>query len=134
MNESALNWLKFAQSDLETIDEIIHNGNLTLIIAFHSQQCIEKSFKAVIEEYQLSEHIKTHNLLTLYKLTSQVINIKVNEDLLELLNKLYIDSRYPGEIGLLTYGKPKITDAEKFYKLAKEIYNNVYNKLSSEKE
>jgi len=131
MKESTLNWLKFAQSDLETIKEIIHNEDLTHVTAFHSQQCIEKSFKAIIEEYQLSEHIRTHNLLTLYKLTSQVVNFKVNEDLLELVNKLYIDSRYPGEIGLLSYGKPKITDAKKFYKLAREIYDNVYKKLTS---
>ena len=131
MKESTLNWLKFAQSDLETIKEIIHNEDLTHVTAFHSQQCIEKSFKAIIEEYQLSEHIRTHNLLTLYKLTSQVVNFKVNEDLLELVNKLYIDSRYPGEIGLLSYGKPKITDAKKFYKLAQEIYDNMYKKLTS---
>jgi len=131
MRESTLNWLKFAQSDLETIKEIIHNEDLTHVTAFHSQQCIEKSFKAIIEEYQLSEHIRTHNLLTLYKLTTQVVNLKVNEDLLELVNKLYIDSRYPGEIGLLSYGKPKITDAKKFYKLAQEIYDNMYKKLTS---
>jgi len=44
MKESTLNWLKFAQSDLETIKEIIHNEDLTHVTAFHSQQCIEKSF------------------------------------------------------------------------------------------
>jgi len=133
MKNSTSNWLKFAQSDLETINEIIHNENLTHVIAFHSQQCIEKSLKAIIEEYQLTEHVKTHNLLTLQKLTYQVINLRIDEDLLEILNKLYIDSRYPGEMDLLSYGKPTIEDAKIFYELAKEIYEKVEKDLTSKK-
>ncbi|MCD6172184.1 MAG: HEPN domain-containing protein [Sulfurimonas sp.] len=48
-----------------------------------------------------------------------------NEDLLEDLNALYIDSRYPGDMGLLPSGKPTQQEAKEFYDFAKQIFNEV---------
>ena len=42
-----------------------------------------------------------------------------------ILDDLYIDSRYPGDLGLLPNGKPTLTDAEEFYEFAKDVYNKV---------
>ena len=42
--------------------------------------------------------------------------------MLEALNSLYTESRYPGDLGLLPEGKPTIKDAEAFYDFAKNIY------------
>jgi HEPN domain-containing protein len=124
MKHITTEWLKSAKSDLDTINEILGNDQLTQIVAFHSQQCIEKTFKAVIEEFELSS-IKTHDLITLKNTISSVYNESFDDDLLSLLNKLYIDSRYPGELGLLPDGKPGIDDAMGFYTSAKEIYEKV---------
>ena len=44
-------WLKAAKDDLRVADKIIADETLTHMVAFHSQQCIEKSLKAVMEEY-----------------------------------------------------------------------------------
>ncbi|MBT6045289.1 MAG: HEPN domain-containing protein [Candidatus Scalindua sp.] len=121
MKHITTEWLKSAKSDLDTINEILSNEQLTQIVAFHSQQCIEKTFKAVIEEFELSS-IKTHDLITLKNTISSVYNESFDDDLLSLLNKLYIDSRYPGELGLLPDGKPGIDDVVTFYTIAKEIY------------
>ncbi len=117
-------WLKSAKSDLVTIEEILGNDQLTHVVAFHSQQCIEKTFKAIVEEFELTS-IKTHDLITLKNTISSVYSENIDDDLLSLLNKLYIDSRYPSDFGLLPNGKPDTDDAKKFYKNAREIYENI---------
>ncbi len=48
MKKLAKEWLKYDQMDLLTIERIIDEEHLTNIVAFHAQQCIEKSFKALI--------------------------------------------------------------------------------------
>ncbi|MBN4054627.1 HEPN domain-containing protein [Nitrospira defluvii] len=125
-------WLKSAKSDLDTIEEIIDNDALTHIAAFHAQQCVEKAFKAVIEEFEIST-IKTHDLITLKNKVSSVYNESesLDEDFLSLLNKLYIDSRYPGDLGLLPYGKPKKEDTRRFYDRSREIYNKMKDFLEN---
>ena len=44
-------WLDSARDDLEVAEEIINRDDLTHMVAFHCQQAIEKSFKAVLEEH-----------------------------------------------------------------------------------
>jgi HEPN domain-containing protein len=43
-------WLEYAKADLINCEQIKNNDFLTNIIAFHSQQKVEKCFKAIIEE------------------------------------------------------------------------------------
>jgi len=62
---NAIEWLKAAKDDLDSINYIIKANHLTNIVAFHSQQAIEKSFKALIE-YKKIPFQKTHNLEKLY--------------------------------------------------------------------
>ena len=45
---------------MDTIEEILGNDQLSHVVAFHSQQCIEKAFKAIIEEFELTS-IKTQD-------------------------------------------------------------------------
>ena len=54
----------------------------------------------------------------------------INEDMLDKLNALYVDARYPGEFGLLPDGKPTIVEAKEFYEFAKYVYNVVTKYLS----
>lgn len=117
-------WLKSADDDINTIKAIIDDESLTHIVAFHSQQCIEKSFKAMVDEFELASQ-KIHNLITLNETISSVYQFDFDEDKLGLLNKLYLDSRYPGDLGLLPNGKPSIEVAKEFQKLAKEIYERI---------
>src|SRR5215510_10729060 len=93
-------WIGFADRDMLTISEIIKNPNLTNIVTFHCQQAIEKYFKAFILENE-KPLVKTHNLLALYGIIREIIDFEINEDLLSTVNDIYLESRYPGEIGLL---------------------------------
>ena len=119
----ALEWLKAATDDLNVIIEIRDNESLTHIAAFHAQQSVEKSFKAIFECKDKTVP-KKHDLVILYNLTSTFMKIE-DVDILDTLNSLYIDSRYPGDLGLLPDGKPTLVDAEEFYDFAKKVYDKV---------
>lgn len=120
-------WLKGSHLDLENIKYIIEADHLASVVAFHAQQSIEKSFKAVIE-HQNKKIPKQHDLLKLKNLIHDVLNFE-DDDILDSLNTLYIDSRYPGDLGLLPYGQPTIEDAKEFYVLALSIFEDIANML-----
>jgi len=65
-------WLKASYDDLLTIYEIKGIEHLTHIAAFHAQQSIEKSLKALIEEYEI-DIPKTHNLSKLQNILEEKI-------------------------------------------------------------
>jgi HEPN domain-containing protein len=124
MKEISAQWLNAAQDDLRVVASIAADDYLTHMVAFHSQQCIEKSLKALIEEYELG-HIRVHNLARLFEIVRPKAAFEVEVVLIEKLDKLYIDARYPGELGLLPDGKPTRADAQQFYACAKSIYEQV---------
>jgi HEPN domain-containing protein len=72
MKQLTREWLNSAVDDLLTIERILDNPNLTNIVAFHSQQAIEKSIKAIVEEFNIAL-IKTHNLQSLLMKIENVI-------------------------------------------------------------
>jgi len=49
MKKQAKEWMKFAKTDLQATMAIITEENLSTVAAFHTQQCIEKSLKAILE-------------------------------------------------------------------------------------
>ena len=130
--QNAKEWLKASFDDLETMSELQDNENLTNISAFHSQQSVEKSFKALIEYNQLPLQ-KTHNLEKLYISIKEIIEID-NLMMLEMINELYIDSRYPGDMGLLPHGKPSINDVKEFYDFSNHIFMQVCKVLKTDKK
>ena len=121
-NFQAKEWLKAAYSDLRSIKHIISDSFLTHVVAFHSQQAIEKSFKAIMEDSSIVIP-KVHKLENLVNKIN--VEIEVNPEILATLDLLYIESRYPWDMGLLPHGKPALKDAEEFYKTAQNIFNQV---------
>ncbi len=119
----ALEWLKASYSDIIVLDSIVGNEVITHMTAFHAQQSVEKSLKAILE-YHEAVVPKKHDILMIKDKVSGFITIN-NEDILEDLNSLYIESRYPGDIGLLPHGKPTLDDARGFYEFAKSIFYRV---------
>ncbi|MBL4785883.1 MAG: HEPN domain-containing protein [Cohaesibacteraceae bacterium] len=112
-----LEWLKASYSDILVLEKIVSEDFITHMTSFHSQQSVEKSFKALLE-YHSQAVPKKHDVLMLKDKVEKYIQIN-NEDLLEDLNTLYIDSRYPGDMGLLPSGKPTQLEAKEFYDFAK---------------
>ncbi|MBN2246619.1 MAG: HEPN domain-containing protein [Candidatus Aminicenantes bacterium] len=52
-------WLDRAEEDLDVAGEIISKEHLTNMVAFHSQQAVEKTFKSIIEESEIEILEKT---------------------------------------------------------------------------
>lgn len=133
MKRVAEEWLNAAKDDLLVIDRIRSDPLLTNMIAFHAQQCIEKSLKAILEEYEIGA-VRVHNLERLIELSRGHLDLDLDIIVIEKLDKLYIDSRYPGDFGLLPDGKPTIKDSEEFNRLAKYVHETVMSALSGQSE
>jgi len=128
MKKNVEAWIEFADADLLAVSEIVERSELTNIAAFHCQQAIEKYFKALIIELE-KPLPKIHNLLTLYGTIKKVIDFGFDEDLLAMINDIYLDSRYPGEIGLVDGVKPTVELANSFLSFAKEVETKIKNEL-----
>ena len=128
MKEITKEWLKAANDDLSLIEKIINEEHLTHLAAFHAQQSIEKCLKAIIEENELKIE-KIHNLQKLLNTIKSKIHLTIDIEIIKTLDRLYISARYPGDLGLLPEGKPTIEDTNKYFELAKNIYNQVYETL-----
>lgn len=97
------------------------------VVAFHCQQCLEKCFKAVIEE-QGKPSIKSHDLLRL-QLNANIQLAETETILLGIINEVYIDARYPGDMGLMPHGKPTFGEVENFIHFSETIFYSVKDKF-----
>ncbi|MFW5700732.1 MAG: HEPN domain-containing protein [Cyclobacteriaceae bacterium] len=129
MRKQAEAWLSASYYDLLVIEEILSNHNLTHMVAFHAQQAIEKSLKAIIE-FKDKKIPKTHNLIVLNEIANKLISSNLDPDLIIQLNDIYIDTRYPTDIGLLPEGKPDQETAKIFYNFAKEVYTSIKKNIA----
>jgi HEPN domain-containing protein len=84
---------------------------------------VEKSFKALVEESEVPVR-KTHSLVQLLGMVSTAYDELSDMDttVLNLLDQLYTDSRYPNEFGLLPDGKPTLEEAGLFQRFATEVH------------
>lgn len=116
--------------DLGSIEQILPREDLTPVVAFHAQQCVEKCFKAVLEEHA-QKVPREHSTLKLYGLVQKHIALKVDPEILTDLDDLYIESRYPGALGLLPNGRPTREDGERFYRFAQNLYQQIGRTLEA---
>lgn len=127
MKQTTNDWFTAAEDDLLAAKTLASDFRLTNLAAFHCQQCLEKSFKAVIEENE-KPAIKSHDLFRL----QFAANIQLSENelnLVSIINEVYIDGRYPGELGLLPYGKPTISEIETFIQLCEELISKLKKQI-----
>jgi len=114
-------WVFFADRDILTAKTIIDYTELTGEVAFHCQQAIEKYFKAYLTEYD-KEIRKIHDLLSLYSEVKSIHDWNIDEDLLEVISKIYTESRYPGNIGMTPEGLlPTPEDARRYLEFALSV-------------
>jgi HEPN domain-containing protein len=123
-------WLMLAEQDMRTASVIINEDHLTNIVAFHCQQAIEKYFKAYMLEHD-KPLLKIHDLLKLYGIIKEIKDLKIDEDILAIINETYIEDRYPGELGLLSDGMPSNEQAHIFLEFAKAIEEKIKTALNN---
>jgi len=131
MKRQVEDWILLADKDLCAAEILLDNEYpLTNIVAFHCQQTIEKYFKAYLIEKDISI-IRTHDLIRLNAMIKDIKDLGIDEEKLIIINEVYIESRYPGDFGLLPDGMPSEEQAKEFVALAKEIKNIVLKDLVS---
>jgi len=126
-------WLDRAKEDLDASLAIIPNEHLTNIVAFHSQQAVEKSLKGIIEEFEIGFE-KIHNLERLLGVVIKRVNLEVDIDFIKRLDEVYISTRYPSDLGLIPSGKPSMQDAKELYDFANAFYRIVLKLLEKSVE
>ncbi len=129
MKEITRKWLDFAKTDIIAANNSSGDEFITNIVAFHSQQAIEKCFKAIIEENDLQLK-RIHSLLKLYGIIKSYINFDINPEYLDILDKVYTTSRYPGSIGFIENGKPSIRQTMEMLDYAQYVFNSTLKMLT----
>jgi HEPN domain-containing protein len=129
MNEKVKSWYYYADKDMLVVSELMHRPDLTGAVAFHCQQAIEKYIKAFMVANDIPI-IKTHELVNLNEIIKEIKDFGFDEDLLESLSQLYIEDRYPGQIGLLPTGEPTLEQAKNFYRFAPEVETKMKETIS----
>ena len=64
----------------------------------------------------------------------EIKDLKINEMKLMPINEVYIEARYPGELGLIPDGLPTSEQAIEFIDFAKEIKRIIMNELNCEEK
>ena len=117
-------WLELAETDLRAATVLCGDEFLTAAVAFHCQQTVEKAFKAIIEEKNLPLP-KTHDLQRLLGVIRQSVPIEIDEDQLDILNQVYVSSRYPMDLGILPSGRPTSGEARQMYTFARQAFEKI---------
>ena len=103
------------------------------MVAFHSQQAVEKTLKGIVEEFEIG-FVKIHNLERLLGMVKNKMCLDVDLNIIKRLDEVYISTRYPSDLGLLPSGKPTIQDAKELYDFADTLYRNVKKILEQSPE
>lgn len=124
MKPTTHEWLTRAAEDLVAAQLLLSRPDLTNLVAFHAQQVVEKALKAVIEELNLG-FVRTHSLTRLYELVRPHYPIVSDMDMLDRLDAVYIEARYPGDMGLLPTGKPTPDEAASLLGFADDVFQRL---------
>jgi len=89
--------------------------------------------KAIIEEHGMQVP-KIHSVVRLFGIITENLELgfEIDEDALNLVDDIYIDTRYPSGLGLLPTGFPSQEEANEVLKIAKKVYDNVLLYLDKE--
>lgn len=124
LNAFAVEWMRRAEQDYKTVLYILKDAALSEQVCFHSQQMAEKYLKTFLILHS-KKFTKTHNLIHLIELCEEVD--ATFQELMEganLLNGLYLESRYPSEVFEFS-----MTEAKKAFLIGKQIRKFVVAKL-----
>jgi len=119
MRKATSEWIRDAEEDLESAKVLYEHGRYKSA-CYHSQQSVEKGFKAIIlEKGQRPE--RTHDIVELHNaVTKMGVDSGLSMEDAVYLNSIY-KGRYPTEEGLLPHGEPSRADTERAVLSAKRF-------------
>jgi len=94
MKDETRNWLEYAEENLKSAILLLDSGLFNPCL-HNSQQAVEKMLKAVLVEFSL-KFKKTHSINELAIMLGQNgLSIDLAEDERDLLDSIYLPSKYP---------------------------------------
>lgn len=94
MKDETASWLSYADENLNVAVLVFNHGHLNASLQ-NAQQAVEKYLKALIIESDL-EFRRTHSIRELLGiLAAQGISLRVSEDEMDLIDSIYVPSKYP---------------------------------------
>lgn len=128
-NRIAESWLRHAAEDLKSA-EVLLEAEIYGMVCFHAQQAVEKTLKAMLAGAGQSIP-RIHNLIRLRRLVEDALGctLAVDEEALMFLNDVYLDSRYPTDLGVLPSGLPDAGDARRAYDYAIKLHEGLISIL-----
>jgi len=117
-------WLRIAHRDLVTARQGMKGDVvITETICYHCQQAAEKALKAFLVKHQV-EFPKTHNLMVLINLCSDVDADFHKLDNADNLTDYAVEIRYPDD-----WYEPSLDDAKEAIRLAEQVYGFVEERV-----
>jgi HEPN domain-containing protein len=113
-------WLIYAKDDFDALDAL-EQAPIPRVTCFHAQQLVEKTLKAQLFDSGIPV-ARTHDLIMLVRLLK--LDLPVTEDDLQFLSSVYIETRYPPDLGLLPGGQPTGEDATRAARIARVLYHH----------
>jgi len=123
----ARGWMEKALSDLKTAEILLSAGGPTDTCCFHSQQAVEKTFKAFLCVHGVVPE-KTHDLEELSRKCRQIVPDLIIDEKIAELTEYAVGLRYDVEFW------PDIETAEKAYAMAMSLFNEISIKIGFDKD
>lgn len=127
MTALARQWLAYADTDRRTCLQIVGTLGLEGVVAFHAQQTVEKSLKAVLVVHgQVPPRI--HDLVRLYAIAIEYEqDIPQDDTLVARLSQYYTQTRYPHGVETAGPTVPDRAGLDAMIDFAGRIYTYVRN-------
>lgn len=118
-------WLEKADRDIKSARVLKQNDCGNDVVAFHSQQAIEKSLKGFLLK-KIGRVVEGHSLIYLCKEASNYcVEFKKHLKDCAFVNQYYIETRYPADVQLIVSDE----EAEECITIAKEINKMVIDNI-----
>ena len=132
MKKIVKDWILLAENDLYSAEVLFKDEHpRTNVVAFLCQQTIEKYLKAFLIDNDIPIE-KTHDLSKLNDKVKQIKDLNIDEGILDSINQVYAESRYPGMFGFLPTGMPTDKQASDFLEFAKEVKAIIIKELKKQ--
>lgn len=128
MKEQTKTWLKYADENLRSA-KVLLESDLYNPCLQNVQQAVEKMLKAILSEAGLKIK-KTHSINELVSILDENgINIPIEEDERDLIDSIYLPSKYPIG-GVLPEFEPDMPTCQQCIAIAERIVGSVIEILS----
>lgn len=128
MKDETKKWLGYAEENLRSA-KVLLDSELFNPCLQNAQQAVEKMLKAVLVE-SATKLKKTHSINELVIiLAKKGLDVDITEDECDLLDSIYLPSKYPIG-GILPDFEPDMQTCRKCVALADRVWDSVTNLLS----